>query len=138
MATKHMKVNPELLAYLHKLLAAGFDVYLPVSTACRPEIRYANFVKDDRIGYVQCGTFYGLDFSTVRKPSREHGSGTSRGREQVNPSVKSAESCLLGDGGAMSKYVYRNWSEFARLNDWCGRRQLTLEDFKTEDAGQCS
>ncbi len=102
----------ELLEFAEELKSKGYRVYAPADVTT-----YCNFVKDDKIGYVERGD-YGFNFSTVHKPCRECGTGYSMHREIVNPTVEMAQDCLvLAPHWAWSKDVkairkYKNWEEY--------------------------
>ena len=72
-----------------ELKEEGFDVYLP-----KERKTYCNFVKNNGIGYVECGDF-GFYFSTVHKPNRQCGTGYSIERDIITPTIEIAKSCCL-------------------------------------------
>ena len=111
--TREEAKREQLLKFVEELKDGGFKVYAPTNITT-----YCNFVKDDKIGYVERGD-YGFNFGTVHKPCRECGTGYSIHREIGNPTVEMAEDCLRfaphwassTDVQAIKKY--KNWEEYA-------------------------
>ena len=110
--TRTDEKRAELLEFIKELKAAGFEVYAPAEMTT-----YCNFVKDDKIGYVERGD-YGFNFGSVHKPCRECGTGFSIHREIVIPTVEMAEDSFVlaphwasrSDIQAVKKY--KNWEDF--------------------------
>lgn len=105
----------QLLEFVEELKENGFKVYAPANLTT-----YCNFVKDDKIGYVEAGD-YGFNFGTVHKPCRECGTGYGMERETHNPTVEMAADCLIlapfwasrTDVQAIKKY--KNWEDYTNL-----------------------
>lgn len=101
--------------YVSVLKENDFKVY----TSCTdPKPSWAYFVKDDKIGYVQCAYFGGLSFSTVHKPCKECGTGFGLDEEGIYaPNVEDALRTFViapkwakeRDRQAVVKYS--NWNE---------------------------
>ena len=78
-----------LLEYINELKSKGFKIYAPEKLTT-----YCNFVKEDKIGYVECSD-WGFNFCTVHKPCRECGTGFGVYREICDPSPQMAEDCFI-------------------------------------------
>ncbi len=102
----------QLLEFVKELKNKGFKVYAPAEVTT-----YCNFVKDDKIGYVERGD-YGFNFGTVHKPCRECGTGFSIHREVNYPTVEMAGDCLAlaphWADRSMAEAVkkYKNWEDY--------------------------
>jgi hypothetical protein len=102
----------KLIDFINRLKDAGFKVYAPAKIST-----YCNFVKDDKIGYVEVNDWGSFNFSTVHKPCHECGSGYSMYRE-VYPEIKIAYDCFVlapqwansSDVKAIKKY--KNWADY--------------------------
>ena len=115
------KNNNELKEYLNQLLDNDFKVLKSKSTESFPEMSYAFFEKNNKIGYVQYDFYRGFRFSTRHKPNREYGTGfacqdyyDSIG----NPTVKDAEDCLKYKSEFYSnnpEFLYKNLEEFKEM-----------------------
>ena len=116
----------QLLEFVKELKDNGFKVYAPAKVTT-----YCNFVKYDKIGYVERGG-YGFNFGTVHKPCRECGTGFGMERETCNPTVQMAHDCLAEypswasgtDRQAVKKY--KNWEDYtgSRHNTWSPQVEL--------------
>lgn len=121
----------QLMEFIEKLKAGGFQVYAP-----RNMTTYAHFVKDDKIGYVERGD-YGFNFSTVHKPCRECGTGYSIHRDVSYPTIEMAKDSLVmaphwasfTDVQAIKKY--KNWEDYTSYpqNKWSSQVEV-LPDLK--------
>ena len=105
----------ELSKFITKLKKNGFKVYIPFEKD--KEITYCNFVKYDKIGYVECGD-HGFNFSTVHRGSKGSGSGYQVHREKGEPTIKMAEDCFVNrpnwanSGDTVDKY--KNWEDYLK------------------------
>lgn len=101
----------ELKDFIEKLKVNGFEVYAP-----EPLTTYCNFVKDNKIGYVE-RSYSGFNFSTVHKPNTDCGTNFSIHSDIDNPTIKMAEDCFLntphwGTGHASHVIKYSSWKEY--------------------------
>lgn len=102
----------QLLEFIEELKNKGYKVYAPAEVTT-----YCNFVKDDRIGYVERGD-YGFNFGTVHKPCHECGTGFGMERETHNPTVQMAGDCLIiapdwaSSADIQAVIKYKNWEDF--------------------------
>jgi hypothetical protein len=109
-----------LLKFANELKQNGFKVYTPVNTTTLSA--YCHFVKNDKIGYMDCGD-YGFNFTTTHKPCKECGTGFSIEHDCIQ-SIKLANDCLvLAPGWALNSDIkavkkYKNWIEYEQINNW--------------------
>jgi len=71
--------------YIKLLKENGFKV---ISSLDNPE--YIFFEKNKNIGYCEINRFFGLDFNTVHKPCREHGTGFNIYKHITEPNITHA------------------------------------------------
>lgn len=82
------------------LLESGFNV-AQANLSAPHNVTWFLFEKNGILGYCQIDSFFGLGFSSVNKPDRVYGVGTSISRHLINPTVHDAE-----------EVVRRQWSHF--------------------------
>lgn len=86
--------NEELNKFAELLLANGFQLIVS-KTRSTVKPSYFHFAKDNKIGYVQYGSFGFFTFSTVHKPCRECGTGYRIGKESETLTIDLAYSALV-------------------------------------------
>ncbi len=104
--------------YLKTLKRQGFKVYVPKGD--KPPT-YANFVKDDKIGYVQCHYFGGLSFSSVHKPNQQTGTGfraNSGGEDEALENSTSADALNACNMFAPNWATQENWASVVKYKDY--------------------
>jgi len=112
------KNNNELKEYLNQLLDNDFKILISKPTQSFPEMTYAFFEKNNRIGYVGYDFYKGFRFSTQHKPNSKYGTGFSCQDYEdsiSNPTVKDAENCLLYKSGFYDnnqELLYKNLEEY--------------------------
>jgi len=114
------KNNNELKEYLNQLLDNDFKILISKPTESFPEITYAYFEKNNKIGYVEYDFYRGFRFSTRHKPNSEYGTGFACQDylEYIsNATVKNAENCLLYKSGfyeSNQQLLYKNLEEYKK------------------------
>ncbi len=109
-----------LMAFSKELMSNGFTVIV----SARHPFEWLNFSKDGHIGYVQPDYFFDFSFSTVHKPSREHGTGINVG-EHLDLTIENANKALANVPGWYSRKSkgiekYKGLDEFIAVknNSW--------------------
>ena len=121
MNIREIEFKDELLReYAEKLLINGFRVFVSAKEFFPNQKKtYYYVVKDNNIGYVQLDYFGGLDFSTVNKPSKNHGTGYRINEEgHYKPTIKDAEDTFLlkpawAHGSGKDIIKYKSWIDYA-------------------------
>jgi len=79
--------------FTKELLDNGFRIIASQASDSFPKVSYVHFSIDGKIGYAEAYYFGGMNLSTVCKPSRDTGTGSSHKRE-FSPTVRDALDCL--------------------------------------------
>jgi len=112
--------NDLLNDYAKLLIKNGYKVYTSKDNFSSGLSKsYFFFVKDDKIGYIQAGSFFeGVTFSSVHKPCRECGTGFRLSSEEIHElDLKYCEEAINTIAPNWSrkdaKYVvkYKDWIE---------------------------
>ncbi len=111
-----------LAEFVQELKNNNFAVYTADE---KKEITWCNFVKDDKIGYIQYDDFTGFSFSTKHKPNRRCGTGFQVHTEIIEPTIKHCIDCFVSvpywsikrywgrnAGNSPNVIKYKSWEEY--------------------------